>query len=96
MEEIPFRRGHGGNGILGVFGLVVHAHQTGEVSACAHRFVDLVGDFARFVPIADEGLDFVGYPFADFFTEGGVGFVEVGGVELFGRSMLAKLMGMPR
>ncbi len=45
--------------------------------------IDAVGDFARLIPFTYEGLDFVGDPFADLCSEGGMGFVEVGGVELF-------------
>jgi len=61
----------------------MHAHQPGEVAACSHRSVDFSWDGTGFVPVADKGLDFVGYPFADFGAEGGVRFVEVGRVVLF-------------
>jgi hypothetical protein len=66
----------------------MHPHKTCQVAFCAHRFVDTVWDLAGFVPFADKGLDFVGDPFADFGAEVGVGFVEVGGVVLFGTSGL--------
>ena len=66
----------------------MHPHQACEVSLCAHRFVDTVWNFAGFVPFADEGLDFVGNPFADFGAEVGVALLEVGGVVLFGTSGL--------
>ena len=82
MEEIPFLGRDALDSIIGVFGRVVHAHQSSQVFARAHRLVDLVGDFFGFVPVADVWFDFVGDPFADFFAEGGVCFVVVWGVEL--------------
>lgn len=83
MEEIPLLGRNALDSVVGIFCRVVHAHQSGQVSACAHRLVDLVGDLFGFVPIADVGFDFVGDPFADFFAEGGVCFVVVWGMELW-------------
>lgn len=82
MEEIPFLGRDGGDAVGCVLRGEVHAHQPGEIAACAHRFVDLLGDPARFVPFSYIGLDFGGDPFADFFPERGMCFVEVGGVVL--------------
>ena len=62
----------------------MHPHKACKVSLCPHRFVDAIWDLAGFVPFADEGLDFVGNPFADFGAEVGVALLEVGGVVLFG------------
>jgi hypothetical protein len=53
------------NAVRCVFGRVVHAHQTSQVSACSHLLVDFLRHPARFVPLANEGLDLVGDPFAD-------------------------------
>jgi hypothetical protein len=59
---------------------VLDAHQTSEVAARAHGFVDLIGDEFRLVPFRDVWLDCGVNPRTDFVAEGGMGGVEVGGV----------------
>lgn len=53
-----------------------------EVAAFTHLLVDALVDAARLVPFADVGLDLGFHEGADFGAQGGVGFVEVGGVVL--------------
>jgi hypothetical protein len=83
VEEVPFFRGHGRDAVGGVLALVMHPQETGEVAAGPHLLVDLIRNLLRLVPLADIRFDVLGYPGADFVAEGGVGFVEVGGVVLF-------------
>jgi hypothetical protein len=83
VEEVPFFRGNGRDAVRGVLALVMHPQETGEVAAGPHLLVDLIRNLLRLVPLADIRFDVLGYPGADFVAEGGVGFVEVGGVVLF-------------
>ena len=91
MKQIPFLRRYRLDAIVGVLGRVMHAQQSSQVSASSHRLVNFIRDLARLVPFADEGLDFVGDPFADLGAESGVRFVEVRGVVLLRRTKSARV-----
>lgn len=82
VEEILFFGGDWFDGVFDVVFLVVGVEEIGEVVVFVYLFVDVGGDFFFFVLFGDVGFDFGFYLFVDFGVEGGVGFVEVGGVVL--------------
>lgn len=83
MEEIPVLRSNGLHSILGVINWIDDAQQTGEIPSFAHGLVDGRRDLLALLPLGNIGFDLILNECSDFFTEGGVSLVVVGGVELF-------------
>lgn len=82
VEEIPLLWRHRFDLVLSVVALERCPEQASQVAPTTHLLVDLGRDLLLLVPLGDVGLDLVLDPFANLGSEGGVGLVEEGGVEL--------------
>jgi hypothetical protein len=82
MEVVPLLRWYALNPSIGVLCRVVYTQHASQVPMFSHFVVDLIGDLLRFVPFGYVGHDLFFDPLADFITESGVRFVEIGGVVL--------------
>jgi hypothetical protein len=78
VKEVPLLWPYTPHPLIGEVGrIIVEAHKTGQIPALAHLLVDFAGNNLGFVPFGYIRLDLFIYPFADFFTEGGVGEIKV-------------------
>lgn len=77
VEQIPSLGRYGLNSVGGVVHWVVHAEETGKVSALTHLLVDVGGNFPCLFPFGHVRLDLRFDPCAHLVAQRGVGIVKV-------------------
>ncbi len=82
MEEIPLVWRHALDSSVGKMRRIVHTHQTREIPAFAHRFVNAVRDLLGLIPLRNVRLELSIHPLSNFGAKSSMGFVEVSGVIL--------------